>query len=171
MWVHMYCTLSNTCTVCPLQIDTESSSVVCTKDRCKQVSIKETPISKVEKPYRAWVPLIPQYPEIIWFSSHGLSGYVGYRWSLLWWYRGSADLSTATIVCGCIDPSLLRDLSFGVNLTPNTLHVVSVRYEERYLKACAQQSLCRWYIAQSFEAQLMSNCDRESIYNVEVMWM
>ena len=42
-------------------------------------------------------------------------------------------------------------------------HSVSVCYKERYLKACAQQSLCRWYIAQSFKVQLLCNCDNRSI--------
>ena len=31
---------------------------------------------------------------------------------------------------------------------------LSVRYKERYLKACAQRSLCRRYVTQLFEAQL-----------------
>ena len=39
------------------------------------------------------------------------------------------------------------------------VHLVSVRYKERYLKACAQQSLCRRYVTQLFEAQLLCNCD------------
>ena len=40
---------------------------------------------------------------------------------------------------------------------------VSVRYKERYLKACAQRSLCRRYVTQSFEAQLLCNCDERSM--------
>ena len=40
---------------------------------------------------------------------------------------------------------------------------LSVRYKERYLKACAQRSLCRRYIAQLFEAQLLCNWDNRSI--------
>ena len=40
---------------------------------------------------------------------------------------------------------------------------LSVRYKERYLKACAQRSLCRRYVTQSFEAQLLCNCDERSM--------
>ena len=40
---------------------------------------------------------------------------------------------------------------------------VSVRYKERYLKACAQRSSCRRSIAQSFGAQLGCDCDKESM--------
>ena len=40
---------------------------------------------------------------------------------------------------------------------------VSVRYKERYLKACAQRSSCRWSITQSFGAQLGCDCDKESM--------
>ena len=71
----------------------------------------------------AQVPLISQYLEIVWFSSCDLSGRVGNRYRLLWWYRGSADLSTATIVRGCGDPSFLGDSLPGVIRTPYTLCV------------------------------------------------
>ena len=40
---------------------------------------------------------------------------------------------------------------------------ISVHYKERYLKACAQRSLCRRYVTQSFEAQLLCNCDKRSM--------
>ena len=40
---------------------------------------------------------------------------------------------------------------------------LSVRYKERYLKACAQLSSCRWSITQSFGAQLGCDCDKESM--------
>ena len=45
----------------------------------------------------------------------------------------------------------------------STAQAVSVRYKERYLKACAQRSLCRRYVTQSFEAQLLCNCDERSM--------
>ena len=44
-----------------------------------------------------------------------------------------------------------------------TWESVSVCYKERYLKACAQWSLCRKYVTQSFEAQLLCNCDERSM--------
>ena len=36
VWVHMYCTVSNTCTARPYMNRHQSSSVYCAKDRCEQ---------------------------------------------------------------------------------------------------------------------------------------